>query len=91
LLDQENPADWVNVGCGNDVSIGELALAVAQVTGFAGGIEFDTSKPDGTPRKLLDISLLSSSGWSPLVPLNQGLALAYDDFLTSITTGKVRN
>jgi GDP-L-fucose synthase len=91
LLDQENPADWVNVGCGNDVSIGELALAVAQVTGFPGGIAFDTSKPDGTPRKLLDISLLSSSGWSPLVPLQQGLALAYDDFLTSITTGKVRN
>lgn len=91
LLDQENPADWVNVGCGNDVSIGELALAVAQVTGFPGGIEFDTTKPDGTPRKLLDISLLSSSGWSPLVSLSQGLALAYQDFLSSLAGGTVRH
>jgi GDP-L-fucose synthase len=91
LLEQENPADWVNVGCGTDVSIGDLAATVSQVTEFQGGLEFDTSKPDGTPRKLLDISLLASSGWSPHVPLQQGLALAYDDFLSSLASGKVRN
>jgi GDP-L-fucose synthase len=91
LLELENPPNWVNVGCGVDISIRELAESVSQVIGFQGLIECDPSKPDGTPRKLLDISLLSSSGWSPLVPMQQGLALAYDDFLTSITTGKVRN
>ena len=70
----------INVGFGSDVSIGELARAVAEVVGFHGRIEFDTSKPDGTPRKLLDSSRLRSIGWRPSIDLEQGLRLAYEDF-----------
>ena len=63
----------VSVGCGYDVSIGELAEMVAGVTGFAGEIRFDSSKPDGTPRKLLDVSRLESLGWQSSVSLEDGL------------------
>ena len=73
----------INVGTGEDLSVGELAAMIAQVTGFAGRIEHDTSKPDGTPRKLLDVGRLHSLGWRARVGLQQGLALAYRDFLTS--------
>ena len=71
----------INVGYGSDVSIGELAQHVAQAVGYQGKIAFDTSKPDGTPRKLMDSSLLRSMGWKPQVHLEQGLQLAYQDML----------
>ena len=67
----------VNVGTGSDVTIAELARLVAEVTGFTGEIGFDSSKPDGTPRKLLDTSRLASLGWTAEVPLDQGLTEAY--------------
>jgi GDP-L-fucose synthase len=67
----------INVGTGQDCSIRELAETIARVTGFSGGLVFDASKPDGTPRKLLDVSKLSSLGWSASVPLEQGLRDAY--------------
>ena len=73
----------INVGTGEDLSIGELAAMIAHLTGFTGRIEHDTSKPDGTPRKLLDVGRLHSLGWRARVGLQQGLALAYRDFLTS--------
>lgn len=73
----------INVGCGEDLTILELAYAIAKVVGFTGTIEFDASKPDGTPRKLMDISRLRSMGWTPTVGLEQGLSHAYADFLTS--------
>jgi len=73
----------VNVGSGEDLTIRELAERVARVTGFTGRIELDTSKPDGTPRKLMDSSVLRSLGWAPTVTLDEGLALAYRDFLES--------
>ena len=83
LLDGPNAFPMINVGCGEDQSIGELAQAVAEVVGYRGRIEFDTSKPDGTPRKLLDIGRLQSLGWSPKVTLKHGIAEAYGDFLAS--------
>jgi GDP-L-fucose synthase len=71
----------INVGYGQDVSIAELAEAIAQTVGYPGAIGFDHSKPDGTPRKLMDSSLLNKLGWQAQVDLQEGLALAYQDFL----------
>ena len=73
----------VNIGVGEDVSIGELAALVKQAVGFAGEIVFDTSKPDGTPRKLLDVSRLNAIGWRAPTSLQAGLARAYTDFRNS--------
>lgn len=71
----------VNIGIGEDVTIAELAALVKQAVGFEGEIVFDTSKPDGTPRKLLDVSRLNAIGWRAPTPLQVGLAKAYADFL----------
>lgn len=71
----------INVGYGSDITIAELAHSVARATGFDGQIGFDGSKPDGTPRKLMDSSRLHSLGWQARVDLSTGLALAYQDFL----------
>jgi GDP-L-fucose synthase len=71
----------VNIGVGEDVTIGELAAQVKQAVGFEGEIVFDTSKPDGTPRKLLDVARLNALGWRASVSLQSGLAKAYADFL----------
>jgi GDP-L-fucose synthase len=73
----------INVGYGSDVSIAEAAQTIAQVVGYSGAITFDTSKPDGAPRKWMDSSRLNSLGWQPQVPLLQGLTQAYQDFLAS--------
>jgi GDP-L-fucose synthase len=73
----------VNVGVGDDVTIAELARLVARVTGFEGGIEFDTSKPDGTPRKLMDVALLKQAGWQATTALEDGLKVAYAEFAAS--------
>jgi GDP-L-fucose synthase len=73
----------INVGYGSDVSIAEAAQTIAQVVGYTGEVTFDTSKPDGTPRKWMDSSRLNSLGWQAQVPLIQGLTQAYKDFLTS--------
>lgn len=71
----------INVGYGEELSIGTLATVVAEVVGFPGRIRFDTSKPDGMPRKLLDSSRLSELGWRPKIRLRDGIARAYEDFL----------
>ena len=71
----------VNVGSGREVTIKELAETVKEVIGFAGGIEWDTARPDGTPRKLMDSTKLRKLGWEPVVDLREGIARAYDDFL----------
>ncbi|MCH0538411.1 GDP-L-fucose synthase [Streptomyces sp. MUM 203J] len=71
----------VNVGCGEDLTIRELAETVADVTGFTGRIDWDTSKPDGTPRKLLDVSGLTDLGWKPRVGLRDGIASTYSWWL----------
>ncbi len=72
----------INVGSGEDITIKELAETIAKVTGYKGTIAFDTSKPDGTPRKLMDSGRLNSLGWQPVIGLEEGLRLAYQDFLT---------
>ncbi len=81
LLQVENPPDWVNVGTGVDLSIFELAQLVAKTVGFTGEIALDPTKPDGTPRKLTDITLLKSTGWKPQVSLEEGLKRTYAAFL----------
>ena len=70
----------INVGSGNEVSIKELAETVKEVVGFEGEIEWDTSKPDGTPRKLMDSTRLLSKGWKPQIDFREGIARAYEDF-----------
>ena len=90
LLSLDSPPDWVNVGTGKDLTILELANLVAKTVGFTGEILTDPTKPDGTPRKLLDISLIQSTGWQPTVPFEQGLAAAYEDFKASLATGDAR-
>lgn len=77
LMQNYSAEGCVNVGCGEDLSILELAGLVADVTEFGGRIVFDDSRPDGTPRKLLDTSLLDSLGWAPSIPLRQGLEETY--------------
>ncbi len=94
FLANENAPPLVNIGCGEDQSIGELATLVAEVVGFKGRLVFDTSKPDGTPRKLQDVSRLKALGWRPRVGLREGVSLAYQDFLQRIdakTGAKVAN
>jgi GDP-L-fucose synthase len=71
----------LNIGCGTDLTIREVAELVAKVVGFTGSLRFDTSKPDGAPRKLLDVGRISALGWRPRVQLEAGIALAYGDFL----------
>lgn len=77
LLRHYDGPDPVNVGCGEDLSIRELAETVAEVVGYRGRIAFDPSRPDGTPRKLLDISKLRELGWQPRIPLQDGIASTY--------------
>jgi GDP-L-fucose synthase len=83
---EESPS-VLNAGSGRDVSIAELAKMVLQVVGFGGGIKFDTTKPNGTMRKLLDSSRLSKLGWSPKISALEGLKSAYDDFLQRMKEG----
>ena len=73
--------DFLNVGTGEDVTIADFASEVANVVGYKGKIAFDTSRPDGPPQKLLDVSKIKKLGWSPKIKLHEGLALAYADFL----------
>ncbi len=90
LLGLDNPPDWVNCGTGTDLTIFELAQLVAKTTGFTGEILTDPTKPDGSPRKLLDITKIKSTGWQPIIPLEAGLATAYEDFKSTLTTGHAR-
>ncbi|MCP5536784.1 MAG: GDP-L-fucose synthase [Akkermansiaceae bacterium] len=91
LMELESPPDWVNVGYGEDVTIIELARAVADAVGYQGKIETDPSQPDGTHRKLMDNTILRSLGWKPRVPLNDGLSSAYKYFLNAVDSGSLRS
>jgi GDP-L-fucose synthase len=71
----------VNIGSGTDLTISALAEVVSRIVGFRGALRFDTGKPDGTPRKLLDVSRMTNLGWAPRVPMAEGIALSYRDFL----------
>lgn len=90
LLLLENPPDVVNAGSGQEISIAALAQLVARITSYQGRIVHDLSKPDGTPRKLLDSSVIHSTGWSPQYDLEKGLRHAYDAFLQALQAGTLR-
>jgi GDP-L-fucose synthase len=91
LLRLDNPPDWINVGSGTDVTIRELTETVAAVTGFTGRIVWDTSKPDGTPRKLMDSSRLAKLGWHARINLRDGVARTYESFLAEQAAGTLRS
>jgi len=81
LMENYSEKELINVGTGEDLTIKELAGLVKEVVGFEGEIDFDSSKPDGTPRKLMDVAKLHSLGWKHKVELQEGITLAYNDFL----------
>ena len=83
LIEHYDGDQHVNIGTGEDISIRELAALVAEVVGFDGRVEWDTSKPDGTPRKLLDVSRLKGLGWAPRIGLRDGVAATYEWFTAS--------
>lgn len=87
LMDHYDEPGQVNVGSGQDLSIRELALLIKEVTGFNGELLFDATKPDGTPRKLMDVSKLTTLGWKYSTSLKEGLRLAYDDFKLHLQKG----
>jgi len=78
LMERLDAAGWINIGAGTELTIAELARTLARVTGFQGEIRFDRSKPDGTPRKLLDSSRITGLGWAPRIGLEAGLRSTYD-------------
>lgn len=81
LMETYNENQWINIGCGTDMKIRDLAELIREVVGYEGTIEYDTSMPDGTPRKLLDSSRLFGLGWRPSIPLRDGLIQTYQDYL----------
>jgi GDP-L-fucose synthase len=81
LMKVHSSSDMVNIGTGEDISIAEFAQVVARTIGYAGTISYDTSRPDGTPRKLLDVSRLTALGWRARISLEDGIALAYGAYL----------
>jgi GDP-L-fucose synthase len=90
LLKLENPPDLINIGTGTDVTIRELTEIVGDVVGFKGEIVWDASKPDGTPRKLMDVSRLSALGWKARIGVREGVAKTYASFLAEQAAGTLR-
>ncbi len=90
LIKHPNPPDWINVGVGEDISIKELSQLIVEIVGYEGIIENDYSKPDGTMRKLLDISLCEQIGWKPKINLREGLIQSYKDFLKELELNTLR-
>src|SRR5438094_2348305 len=84
LLEKYDSPEIINVGCGEDISIRDLAELICDVVGFDGELAWDKTKPDGTPRKLLDVSKLRALGWTPTIPLRDGIARTYDWFLKNV-------
>ncbi|HEY8781023.1 MAG TPA: GDP-L-fucose synthase [Mucilaginibacter sp.] len=81
LMQHYDEEGLINIGTGEDISIKDLALLIKRIVGYEGGINFDTSKPDGTPRKLMDVSKIHRRGWKHKIDLEEGIKLAYHDFL----------
>ena len=87
LMENKNAAEigeFINIGAGIDVTIRELAEFIKEIVGFEGELEFDTTKPDGTPKKLLDVSRLNALGWKAKISLKEGLKISYEDFLNNL-------
>ncbi|MEP6612623.1 MAG: GDP-L-fucose synthase [Mucilaginibacter sp.] len=85
LMQNYDEEGLVNIGTGEDISIKDLALLIKSIVGYNGELRFDTTKPDGTPRKLMDVSKLHGKGWKHTIELSEGIKLAYQDFLTKQT------
>ncbi len=83
LMNEYDGTDWLNIGTGDDISIKDLALLIKSVVGYEGELKFDSSKPEGTPRKLMDVSKLHSLGWKHSIGLKEGIEKVYADFLKS--------
>jgi GDP-L-fucose synthase len=83
IMQEYNDAEFINVGTGEDIAIQDLALLIKNITGYNGEIKNDLSKPDGTPRKLLDISKLNKMGWKPAISLESGIRKVYNDYIKS--------
>jgi GDP-L-fucose synthase len=81
LMENYDSPELINVGCGYDITIRDLAGRVSQVVGYSGRFEWDATKPDGTPRKLLDVSKLNALGWKAAIPLDEGLRTTYQWWL----------
>ena len=84
LLETYDSPEIINVGCGEDIAIRELAELICEVIGFNGELSWDTTKPDGTPRKLLDVTRLKNLGWQPTIPLREGIARTYEWFVKNV-------
>ncbi|WP_316771032.1 GDP-L-fucose synthase [Pedobacter frigiditerrae] len=84
LMQSYNEPNLINIGTGKDLTIKDLALTIADVVGYKGALKFDSTKPDGTPRKLMDVSKLHALGWKHQIELKEGLGLAYEDYLSKI-------
>jgi GDP-L-fucose synthase len=84
LLEKYDSPEIINVGCGEDISIRELAELICDIVGFEGQLAWDDTKPDGTPRKLLDVTRLQNLGWRPTIPLRDGIAQTYEWFLKNV-------
>ncbi|MBT5903241.1 MAG: GDP-L-fucose synthase, partial [Opitutaceae bacterium] len=90
ILDLENPPDLINIGTGQEISIRELTEKVAAIVGYSGEIIWDTTKPDGTPRKLMDVTRLEKLGWKASTALDAGLERTYESFLAETAAGTLR-
>jgi GDP-L-fucose synthase len=88
VMQNYNEKQFLNMGSGEDLTIAELAELIGEIIGFRGKITYNTQKPDGTPRKLMDVSKIKQLGWSPQIPLREGILLAYKDFLNQINLKK---
>lgn len=82
LMNNYNESQWINIGVGEDISIKDLALMVREIVGYTGDIKFNTEKPDGTPRKLLDVSKINSLGWSATIKLKEGIKKVYNELMS---------
>ena len=88
IIDSTSLAPLLNIGCGEDLTVRELAELIGEVVGFKGRLAFDTSKPDGTPRKLLDVSRMKKLGWEASIPLREGLTSVYREYLAIHATAR---
>ena len=86
LMQNYDEPNLINIGTGEDITIKDLAVLVKRIIGYTGDIKFDTTKPDGTPRKLMDVTKLHSKGWKHTINLEEGIGLAYQDFLQNHAT-----
>jgi GDP-L-fucose synthase len=88
LMETYNEAGWLNVGCGEDIAIGDLAKLIKEIVGFEGELNFDATKPDGTPKKLLDMTKMHQLGWHHKISLEEGIRSVYNEVLQNNTFGE---